>query len=64
MEADDNEIENALTLEAAPQKRHIGAVYRSGFMPSYRALRSYTGSSYSAGGGGRFSRSGRARQFV
>ncbi|KAH8298486.1 hypothetical protein KR044_006130 [Drosophila immigrans] len=51
---------------ALPQKRHIGAVYRSGFLPSYRYLRSPTGST---GGGfdgarGRFSRSGRARQFV
>ncbi|KAM7345505.1 neuropeptide-like precursor 1 isoform 2-T3 [Cochliomyia hominivorax] len=44
-----------------PTKRHIGAVYRSGFLPSYRALRSTTGSGV---GGGRFSRSGRARQFV
>ncbi|XP_022222964.2 neuropeptide-like 1 isoform X1 [Drosophila obscura] len=44
----------------SPQKRHIGAVYRSGFLPSYRYLRSPTGV-----GGGRFSRSGRdARQFV
>ncbi|XP_036334701.1 neuropeptide-like 1, partial [Rhagoletis pomonella] len=53
-----------------PQKRHIGAVYRSGFLPSYRALRSTTGTYGSGigggggGGGGRFSRSGRARQFV
>ena len=44
-----------------PAKRHIGAVYRSGFLPSYRALRSTTGSGV---GGSRFSRSGRARQFV
>lgn len=44
---------------ATAQKRHIGAVYRSGFLPSYRYLRSPTGST-----GGRFSRSGRARQFV
>ncbi|BFG06599.1 neuropeptide-like 1 [Drosophila madeirensis] len=44
----------------SPNKRHIGAVYRSGFLPSYRYLRSPIG-----GGGGRFSRSGRdARQFV
>ncbi|XP_070069945.1 neuropeptide-like 1 isoform X2 [Drosophila takahashii] len=44
----------------SPQKRHIGAVYRSGFLPSYRYLRSPVG-----GVGGRFSRSGRdARQFV
>ncbi|KAH8257642.1 hypothetical protein KR038_004245 [Drosophila bunnanda] len=51
----------------APQKRHIGAVYRSGFLPSYRYLRSPTiggGGGY-GGAGGRFSRSGRdARQFV
>ncbi|XP_073845450.1 neuropeptide-like precursor 1 isoform X2 [Musca autumnalis] len=48
-----------------PSKRHIGAVYRSGFLPSYRALRSPMGSgSGGAVGGGRFSRSGRARQFV
>ncbi|XP_061399902.1 neuropeptide-like 1 isoform X2 [Musca vetustissima] len=48
-----------------PAKRHIGAVYRSGFLPSYRALRSPMGSgSGGAVGGGRFSRSGRARQFV
>ncbi|KAH8254643.1 hypothetical protein KR032_011433 [Drosophila birchii] len=52
---------------SAPQKRHIGAVYRSGFLPSYRYLRSPTiegGGGY-GGAGGRFSRSGRdARQFV
>lgn len=48
------------------QKRHIGAVYRSGFLPTYRSLRSITGSLGGSigGGGGRFSRSGRARQFV
>lgn len=51
---------------ATPQKRHIGAVYRSGFLPSYRYLRSPTGSTGGGygGAGGRFSRSGRARQFV
>lgn len=49
----------------SPQKRHIGAVYRSGFLPSYRYLRSPGGSSGFGGAGGRFSRSGRdARQFV
>ncbi|XP_017096852.2 neuropeptide-like 1 isoform X1 [Drosophila bipectinata] len=50
----------------SPQKRHIGAVYRSGFLPSYRYLRSPTpGGGYGGGAGGRFSRSGRdARQFV
>ncbi|XP_017070485.1 neuropeptide-like 1 isoform X2 [Drosophila eugracilis] len=49
----------------SPQKRHIGAVYRSGFMPSYRYLRSPGGGSGYGGSGGRFSRSGRdARQFV
>ncbi|XP_011179390.2 neuropeptide-like 1 isoform X2 [Zeugodacus cucurbitae] len=49
------------------QKRHIGAVYRSGFLPTYRSLRSISGGlggSIGGGGGGRFSRSGRARQFV
>ncbi|XP_032597027.1 neuropeptide-like 1 isoform X2 [Drosophila grimshawi] len=46
--------------EQPPEKRHIGAVYRSGFLPSYRYLRSPTMN----GAGGRFSRSGRARQFV
>ncbi|XP_054737894.1 uncharacterized protein LOC129244303 [Anastrepha obliqua] len=78
------EDENSLEFTEAPdtdppygppqQKRHIGSVYRSGFLPSYRALRSTTGSygGYGSGGGGgrgggggvRFSRSGRARQFV
>ncbi|XP_032571750.1 neuropeptide-like 1 isoform X2 [Drosophila sechellia] len=49
----------------SPQKRHIGAVYRSGFLPSYRYLRSPGGSGGFGGAGGRFSRSGRdARQFV
>ncbi|KAH8401049.1 hypothetical protein KR009_002702 [Drosophila setifemur] len=49
----------------SPQKRHIGAVYRSGFLPSYRYLRSPTASGGFGGAGGRFSRSGRdARQFV
>nr|NP_001137760.1 Neuropeptide-like precursor 1, isoform C [Drosophila melanogaster]ACL83213.1 Neuropeptide-like precursor 1, isoform C [Drosophila melanogaster] len=49
----------------SPQKRHIGAVYRSGFLPSYRYLRSPGGSSGFGGAGGRFSRSGRdARQFA
>ncbi|XP_067627485.1 uncharacterized protein Nplp1 [Eurosta solidaginis] len=52
------------------EKRHIGSVYRSGFLPSYRSLRSTIGSYGGYGGGrggysgGRFSRSGRARQFV
>ncbi|EDW60169.1 neuropeptide-like 1 isoform X1 [Drosophila virilis] len=52
--------------QATPQKRHIGAVYRSGFLPSYRYLRSPTGNTAGGygGAGGRFSRSGRARQFV
>ncbi|XP_013100258.1 neuropeptide-like 1 isoform X2 [Stomoxys calcitrans] len=59
----DSDTEDA--VYAAPSKRHIGAVYRSGFLPSYRALRSPMGSgSGGAVGGGRFSRSGRARQFV
>lgn len=57
-EADLDDVEEHY---AAPSKRHIGAVYRSGFLPSYRALRSTVGSGV---GGGRFSRSGRARQFV
>ncbi|XP_016947677.1 neuropeptide-like 1 isoform X1 [Drosophila biarmipes] len=49
----------------SPQKRHIGAVYRSGFLPSYRYLRSPGGAGGYGGAGGRFSRSGRdARQFV
>ncbi|XP_017120392.1 neuropeptide-like 1 isoform X1 [Drosophila gunungcola] len=49
----------------SPQKRHIGAVYRSGFLPSYRYLRSPGGGGGYGGTGGRFSRSGRdARQFV
>lgn len=61
---EDEQPEDQLT---APQKRHIGAVYRSGFMPSYRYLRSPTGGAGGGygGAGGRFSRSGRdARQFV
>lgn len=49
---------------ATPTKRHIGSVYRSGFVPTYRTLRSSAGSTGSGVGGGRFSRSGRARQFV
>lgn len=72
MDVDDNNnaVDDLLDAEAdaatenhyaLPTKRHIGAVYRSGFLPSYRALRSTTGSGV---GGGRFSRSGRARQFV
>ncbi|XP_043867154.1 neuropeptide-like 1 isoform X2 [Drosophila mojavensis] len=46
-------------LQAMPQKRHIGAVYRSGFLPSYRYLRSPTGNTGGGfgGAGGRFSRS-------
>lgn len=69
--------EDTLDLATAPpigapygppqQKRHIGAVYRSGFLPTYRSLRSISGSlggGGGGGGGGHFSRSGRARQFV
>lgn len=60
-----SELDSEDTLYETPNKRHIGAVYRSGFLPSYRALRSPMGSgSGGAVGGGRFSRSGRARQFV
>lgn len=61
-----NDVRN--DLRAQPSKRHIGSVYRSGFLPSYRALRGFTGGGGGGGGGGdlkgRFSRSGRARQFV
>lgn len=59
----ENESDEA--VYETPAKRHIGAVYRSGFLPSYRALRSpMTAAGGGAVGGGRFSRSGRARQFV
>ncbi|XP_017150628.1 neuropeptide-like 1 isoform X1 [Drosophila miranda] len=59
-DAEEPDTEPGNEQSTSPQKRHIGAVYRSGFLPSYRYLRSPTG-----GGGGRFSRSGRdARQFV
>ncbi|XP_075166612.1 neuropeptide-like precursor 1 isoform X2 [Haematobia irritans] len=59
----DSDSEDA--MYPTPNKRHIGAVYRSGFLPSYRALRSpMISGSDGAVGGGRFSRSGRARQFV
>ncbi|XP_030375077.1 neuropeptide-like 1 isoform X2 [Scaptodrosophila lebanonensis] len=55
-------------LQLQPQKRHIGAVYRSGFLPTYRYLRSPSADDLrfggNVGGNGRFSRSGRARQFV
>lgn len=59
LEEDEQQQQQEQQQLATPQKRHIGAVYRSGFLPSYRYLRSPTGST-----GGRFSRSGRARQFV
>lgn len=64
--AEELEEDQQQQLQAMPQKRHIGAVYRSGFLPSYRYLRSPTGSTASGfgGAGGRFSRSGRARQLV
>ncbi|XP_037812701.1 neuropeptide-like 1 isoform X2 [Lucilia sericata] len=41
--ADEEEDEEG-HFAPVPSKRHIGAVYRSGFLPSYRALRSTAGS--------------------
>ncbi|EDW74060.1 uncharacterized protein Dwil_GK21575, isoform A [Drosophila willistoni] len=64
-EEKEEEEEQLELQQPLPQKRHIGAVYRSGFLPSYRYLRSPTVTGSYGGAGGRFSRSGRdARQFV
>lgn len=53
-----------LTFKAFPLKRHIGAVYRSGFLPSHRALRSFGYGLDNEMTGTRFSRSGRGRPIV
>lgn len=64
LENDDegSEERGVLDFKAPPVKRHIGAVYRSGFMPSHRSLHS---NGYADEmNGNRFSRIGRGRQFV
>lgn len=53
---------NDLAFKTPTVKRHIGAVYRSGFMPSHRTFHSYGFGDELTGS--RFSRIGRGRQFV